>query len=90
MTEKYYWLNKDSRKFLERGYLIEGETPEQRVRDIAEAAEKYLKIKEKHSIAGVMVSNYWKIREIILRWRYNPNLQCVKNKLKREFESYKI
>ena len=45
MTEKYYWLNKDSRKFLERGYLIEGETPEQRVRDIAEAAEKYLKIK---------------------------------------------
>ncbi len=45
MTEKYYWLNKDSRKFLERGYLIEGETPEQRIRDIAEAAEKYLKIK---------------------------------------------
>jgi len=45
MIEKYYWLNKDSRKFLERGYLIEGETPEQRVRDIAEAAEKYLKIK---------------------------------------------
>jgi ribonucleoside-diphosphate reductase alpha chain len=45
MTEKYYWLNKDSRKFLERGYLLEGETPEQRIRDIAEAAEKYLKIK---------------------------------------------
>ena len=44
MTEKYYWLNKDSRKFLERGYLLEGETPEQRVRDIAAAAEKYLKI----------------------------------------------
>jgi ribonucleoside-diphosphate reductase alpha chain len=43
-TEPYYWLNKDSRKFLERGYLIEGETPEQRIRDIAEAAEKYLKI----------------------------------------------
>lgn len=40
--EKYYWLNKDSRKFLERGYLLEGETPEQRVRDIAQAAEKYL------------------------------------------------
>jgi ribonucleoside-diphosphate reductase alpha chain len=39
-----YWLNKDSRKFLERGYLIEGETPEQRIRDIAEAAERYLQI----------------------------------------------
>jgi ribonucleoside-diphosphate reductase alpha chain len=36
------WLNEDSRKFLERGYLLEGETPEQRMRDIAEAAEKLL------------------------------------------------
>jgi ribonucleoside-diphosphate reductase alpha chain len=45
MNEKYYWLNKDSRKFLERGYLLEGETPEQRIRDIAQAAEKYLNIK---------------------------------------------
>ena len=42
---KYEWLNKDSRKFLERGYLLEGETPEQRIRDIAEAAEKLLGIK---------------------------------------------
>lgn len=45
MTEKYYWLNKDSRKFLERGYLTEGETPEQRISDIANTAEKYLGIK---------------------------------------------
>ena len=44
-NEPYYWLNKDSRKFLERGYLLEGETPEQRIRDIAEAAEKLLGIK---------------------------------------------
>ena len=42
MTNKYEWLNKDSRKFLERGYLLEGETAEQRIKDIAEAAEKYL------------------------------------------------
>ena len=39
----YYWLNEDSIKFLERGYLKEGESPEKRIRDIAEAAEKYLK-----------------------------------------------
>jgi ribonucleoside-diphosphate reductase alpha chain len=45
MTNKYEWLNKDSRKFLERGYLLEGETAEQRIRDIAEAAEKYLNLK---------------------------------------------
>lgn len=38
----YKWLNKDSRKFLERGYLDEGETPEQRISDIAETAAKIL------------------------------------------------
>ena len=30
MHKDIYWLNKDSRKFLERGYLLEGETAEQR------------------------------------------------------------
>jgi len=44
MTKKYYWLNKDSRKFLERGYLFEGETAEERIIDIAKSAEKYLGI----------------------------------------------
>jgi len=42
--DKYYWLNKHSRQFLERGYLDEGVTPESRVRDIAESAEKILGI----------------------------------------------
>jgi len=34
-----YWLNKDSRIFLERGYLLKDETPEQRILDIANAAK---------------------------------------------------
>jgi len=42
--EKYYWLNEDSRTFLDRGYLINGQTPEHRVREIAETAEKILGI----------------------------------------------
>ena len=42
--EKFYWLNDDSRTFLSRGYLSGGETPEQRIRDIADTAEKYLGI----------------------------------------------
>ena len=42
--QKIYWLNSDSRKFLERGYLIEGETAEGRMRDIADGAEKLLGI----------------------------------------------
>jgi ribonucleoside-diphosphate reductase alpha chain len=39
-----YWLNADSRKFLERGYLQEEQTPEERIREIAESAEHILKI----------------------------------------------
>lgn len=39
---KYKWLNKDSRKFLERGYLEQGETPERRILDISKKAEEYL------------------------------------------------
>ncbi len=40
--EKYYWLNKDSRLFLERGYLTEGVTPEKRIRQIALKAQRTL------------------------------------------------
>ena len=39
----YYWLNEDSKQFLERGYLQKGESPKKRIRSIAEAAEKYLR-----------------------------------------------
>lgn len=42
--KNYYWLNKDSRTFLENGYLLEGETVEQRINDIAKTAESYLGI----------------------------------------------
>ena len=45
IKENYYWLNKHSRLFLERGYIKEGITPEERIREIAENAEKILKIK---------------------------------------------
>ena len=43
--KNYSWLNVDSKKFLKRGYLEEGETPEDRIETIAKTAEKYLKIK---------------------------------------------
>ena len=38
------WLNEQSRTFLSRGYLLEGQTAEQRIRVIADAAEKHLGI----------------------------------------------
>jgi ribonucleoside-diphosphate reductase alpha chain len=37
-----YWLNKDSRKFLERGYLLPNETPEERIEEISRVAQAYL------------------------------------------------
>ncbi len=37
-----YWLNKNSKKFLSQGYLMEGVTAEERIREIANTAEKYL------------------------------------------------
>ena len=47
MTKRkdFYWLNDDSRLFLSRGYLLEGQTAEQRLEDIAGEAEKILGIK---------------------------------------------
>jgi len=36
------WLNENSRKFLEGGYLLPGVTPEERIRQIAEHAENIL------------------------------------------------
>ena len=38
------WLNEQSRTFLSRGYLLDGQTAEQRIRIIADAAEKHLGI----------------------------------------------
>ncbi len=37
-----YWLNENSRKFLAKDYLMNGQSPEDRIRDIATIAEKYL------------------------------------------------
>lgn len=38
------WLNENSRKFLENGYLTEGVTPEERIRFIADKAQEILAI----------------------------------------------
>lgn len=40
--ESWYWLNENSRAFLDRGYLAPGQTAEERIRVIADTAEKYL------------------------------------------------
>ena len=44
MNKDFYWLNKDSRTFLKRGYLEDGETPEERISVIADSAQKILSI----------------------------------------------
>lgn len=40
----FYWLTKDSRTFLSRGYIREGITAEERIREIADNAERILGI----------------------------------------------
>jgi len=42
--EPFEWLNNDSRKFLANGYLLEGVSAEERIRDIADYAEGILGI----------------------------------------------
>lgn len=41
---KFEWLNEHSRNFLASGYLMEGVSPEMRIREIAERAEQILDI----------------------------------------------
>jgi len=41
-TQPWYWLNDNSKAFLERGYLLPGQTAEERTRFIGEHAEKIL------------------------------------------------
>ncbi len=41
--EPWYWLNENSRAFLARGYLAQGQTAEERIKVIADAAQAYLK-----------------------------------------------
>jgi ribonucleoside-diphosphate reductase alpha chain len=41
-TKPYYWLNSHSRLFLERGYLQNGQTPEERIKQISLNSEKIL------------------------------------------------
>lgn len=42
--EKFYWLNEDSRLFLSRGYLLEGQSAEERLKFISDKAEDILGI----------------------------------------------
>jgi ribonucleoside-diphosphate reductase alpha chain len=41
-NKPWSWLNEDSRAFLNKGYLVNGQTAEQRYRQMAEKAEQYL------------------------------------------------
>lgn len=43
-TKPFYWLNDDSRLFLSRGYIPNGMKAEDRVKDIADEAERILEI----------------------------------------------
>ena len=43
-NERFYWLNENSRKFLDAGYLSDAKTAEERIREIADRAQDILGI----------------------------------------------
>lgn len=66
ITSDYYWLNSDSRKFLQRGY-IENQTPEQRFEYIAENAEKINKIEGfKNKFLGYLKKGFYSLSSPII------------------------
>ena len=54
-SENFGWLTEHSRQFLASGYLSDGETPEKRIKAIADNAEKILNIPG--SELGVLLMN---------------------------------
>lgn len=94
--EKYYWLNKNSRKFLERGYLLEGENAEQRFKDIANKSEKILGIegfakkfedylsRGYYSISSPIISNFGRERGLPISCfnsHISDNMDSIMDKL---------
>ncbi len=56
------WLTENSRKFLESGYLTDGQTPEERIREIALHAEGILKIEGfADKFYGYMAEGYYSL-----------------------------
>lgn len=56
------WLNENSRKVLSNGYLIEGVTPEQRIKEISDVAEEILGIEGfSEKFYGYMSEGYYSL-----------------------------
>jgi len=56
---KYEWLNKESREFLSRGYIKDGVSAEERIKEIADTAERILGIKGFSDKFEYYMSNGW-------------------------------
>lgn len=62
MYKDYYWLTKNSRKFLSRGYLKDNQTPEERIKEIADHAEEILGIEGySEKFEGYMKKGYFSL-----------------------------
>jgi ribonucleoside-diphosphate reductase alpha chain len=60
--ENFYWLNEESRRFLNEGYLLPGVTPEERIRQIADTAESILGIQGfSDKFYGYMAKGYFSL-----------------------------
>jgi ribonucleoside-diphosphate reductase alpha chain len=60
--EDFYWLNEESRRFLNEGYLLPGVSPEDRIRQIANRAEEILGIQGfSDKFYGYMAKGYFSL-----------------------------
>lgn len=59
MNEEFYWLNEDSTKFLERGYLPEGVSAKDRIKQITDRAEEISGVKDFSDKLYNYVSKGW-------------------------------
>lgn len=58
----FYWLNKESKKFLDSGYLLPGTSPEDRIKEIADKAEEILGIEGfSDKFYGYMAKGYYSL-----------------------------
>lgn len=79
--QAFWWANEDSRDFMGKGYLEEGETIESRTKDIAKAVGKYYTKASGHRLNGQWVTD--KVYKYISQGYYSLSSPFLSNAFKK-------
>lgn len=77
MTKLFEWVNDPSRDFMAKGYLVEGETIEERAKDIARAVGNYYTKASGFQLSGSQIEK--KVYEYIGKGFYSLSLPFLSN-----------